>query len=199
MTPSRNDGELVPFEAAHLPIVRPWFDDTEVQRWLGGPDWPEMILRLLTAFQPGEEFRGQVVLLQRAFVLLDSNEIPVALVTGDRYDRRTDYAGEGTDGPVFIDEPGPHRRSIGMAVVVDPNRRREGWGARAVSTFMTHPDLAAAEYVLAGIELENIASRRLFEQLGVSSKSEIPDWEGMLEYSKTVSKHRAERASVTTD
>mgnify|MGYP000261107464 CR=1 FL=1 len=25
------------------------------------------------------------------------------------------------------------------------------------------------------------------------------DWEGMLEYAKTVSKHREERASVTTD
>lgn len=186
MTLTRSDGELVPFEAPHLPTLRPWFDDTKVQRWLGGPDWPEMILRLNASFQPGEEFRGQIVLLQRAFVLLDGNRQPMALVTGDLYDRRTDYAGEGPDGPIFVDEPEARRRTAGLAVVVDPERRREGWGARAVASFIAHPDLTAAECFMAGIEPDNFASRRLFECCGFTLETELPDWEGMLDYRKSV-------------
>jgi len=186
MTLAPNRGTVVLFESAHLPVIRPWFDDAETQRWLGGPDWPETMLRLGVAFQPGEEFRGQIVVLQRSFVLLDSEGRPVALVTGDLYDRRTGYAGEGPGGPRFVDEPGPHRPTAGLAVVVDPARRREGWGARAVEAFIAHPDLAAAESFSAGIEPENTASRHLFERLGFILVSEAPDWEDMLEYGKTV-------------
>lgn len=187
MTPAQSSGNLVLFEAAHLSAIRPWFDDAETQRWLGGPDWPETMLGVGAAFQPGETFRGQVVLLQRSFVLLDGNDRPVALVTGDLYDRRTDYSGEGPDGPIFIDEPGPHCPTAGLAVVVDPGRRHAGWGARAVDAFISHPDLAAAKSFIAGIEPENTASRHLFERLGFTLASETPDWEGMLEYQKTVS------------
>ncbi len=180
-------GTLIPFEAAHLPLVQPWFEDDEVQRSLGGPGWPEMVLRLAADFQPGEEFRGQIVLLKRSFVLLDDDGQPVALVTGDLYDRLTEYAGEGPDGPAFVDEPGPHRRSVAFAVVVDPQRRRQGWGFRAVDAFMAHPDLASADIFLASIEPDNIPSRRLFERLGYTLESDIPDWEDMLDYRKTVS------------
>lgn len=32
--------------SADLPIVAPWFDDKETQRWLGGQDWPAQGLGL---------------------------------------------------------------------------------------------------------------------------------------------------------
>lgn len=129
-------GTLIPFEAAHLPLVQPWFEDDEVQRSLGGPGWPEMVLRLAADFQPGEEFRGQIVLLKRSFVLLDDDGQPVALVTGDLYDRLTEYAGEGPDGPAFVDEPGltgvrSHLRSWSIpndgARVGDSGRLTHSW------------------------------------------------------------------------
>ncbi len=186
-----DQGRLVPFAAAHLPIVRPWFDDPDARRWLGGPDWPEMMLRLTDSFRPGVEFRGQIVLLQRSFVLVDADGQPVALVTGELYDRRTNYAGDGPDGPVFVDEPGHHRPTAGVAVVVDPQRRREGWGARAVAAYMMHPDLAAAECVVVGIEPDNTARRRLFERLGFTVERETPDWEDMLEYRKLIAQSEA--------
>ncbi len=40
---------LRPFTRDQLALVEPWFEDPETQRWLGGPDWPRMILDLSDA------------------------------------------------------------------------------------------------------------------------------------------------------
>lgn len=37
---------LKPLDASDLPIVEPWFDDAETQRWLGGREWPALGFRL---------------------------------------------------------------------------------------------------------------------------------------------------------
>ena len=51
---------LEPFGAEHLPLVQPWFEHPEVNRRLGGPEWPA---RGLTLAEPDdEEFRGMRVL-----------------------------------------------------------------------------------------------------------------------------------------
>jgi hypothetical protein len=51
---------LVPFTRDWLSRIEPWFEHPEVQRWLGGPDWPALVLRLETEFVPGGEFRGAI-------------------------------------------------------------------------------------------------------------------------------------------
>lgn len=177
---------LVQLTSAHLPHVRPWFDDPEVRRWLGGPEWVDAVLDQSAGVQPGETYRGAVVLGRPAFVLLDDEGRPAALIAGEIYDRQTIYAGEGAGGSEFVDAPGPHRRTATLAVVVDPIRRRQGWASRIVTAFMAHPDLATAEVFEVGIEPDNFPSRRLFERLGFVQMTDEPDWEGMLEYLKTV-------------
>ncbi|TXG87493.1 MAG: N-acetyltransferase [Thermomicrobiales bacterium] len=178
--------DVVCFVPDHLPLVSPWYLDPDVQRWLGGPGWPEMVLQAESAFQPGDEFRGRRVLANRNILLLDGAGQPVALAGGELYDRETQYAGTGPDGPRFVDAPGPHKPEAGLVVVVDPQSRRQGWGALAVQRFMSLPDFALAESFIAGIEPENLASRALFERLGFVLEAETPDWEDMLNYRKYV-------------
>lgn len=174
------------FLPADLPAVRPWFNDPNVQRWLGGPDWPEAILRVGAAFRPGDDFRGRIVLAQRTILLLEDERTPVALAGGELYDRETCFAGEGPEGARFIDAPGPHRPEAGLVAVVDPHRQRQGWGSLAIRQCMALPEFAAAVAFIAGIEPDNLASRRLFEYLGFSQESDMPDWEDMLTYRKIV-------------
>jgi hypothetical protein len=40
---------LHPFREADLPIVDPWFDDLDTQRWLGDREWPRRVLSLVDA------------------------------------------------------------------------------------------------------------------------------------------------------
>ena len=47
---------LRPFIRDQLVLVEPWFLDAETNRWLGGPDWPRLMLDL--ADRPLGEFRG---------------------------------------------------------------------------------------------------------------------------------------------
>jgi hypothetical protein len=44
---------------ADLAEVEPWFTDPDTRRYLGGPDWPALMLELRDR-AVGEEFRGPV-------------------------------------------------------------------------------------------------------------------------------------------
>ncbi len=173
---------LVPFTDEWLPVLRPWFEHPEVQKWLGGPDWLGNALRMLTGFVEGEEFRGAAVLARFGFVSLDTDDNPVGYIDGDIYDRETRYVGGGIDGPLFEDASPVHRPVMGIAIVIDPARWREGYGQATIRALLAHPGLAHVPVVKAGIEPENIASRRLVESAGFRPESDEPDWEGILNY-----------------
>nr|WP_221379960.1 GNAT family N-acetyltransferase [Actinoplanes polyasparticus] len=149
---------LVPFTEAFLPVVQVWFTDAEVQRWLGGPDWPARSLRL-RGHGVGEIFRGRRVLRDHTWVALDDHEVPVALTGGDVYD------------------PGPE---LGFAYVVDPARWRQGYGAATLRAMVAHPDVADVAFFTAGIEPENVASARCLAAVGFRPDDPEPDHEGIV-------------------
>ena len=87
---------LRPFAAADLQLVRPWFDDVETRRWLGGPDWPEETLRLCG---PGRD----------AFLAIWQDE-PVGLIDCESYpDRRASFA--------LVTAPQLRGRGLGRAMI----------------------------------------------------------------------------------
>lgn len=173
---------LVPFSPEMLAAVRAWFVDPDVQQWLGGPSWPDVLLSLRQSGTAGHEYRGATVVGAKAFVLLDSCDTPVALVDTECYDRETRFVGHGEDGPVFDDVPGPHRPLAALSVVVDPDRRRQGFGRAAIQAVVAHPDLAMVDRFVAAIEPGNAGSQALFRAAGFWLLDPEPDWEGMLTY-----------------
>ncbi|MCO8271205.1 GNAT family N-acetyltransferase [Actinoplanes sp. TRM 88003] len=151
---------LVPFTEELLPVVQVWFGHAEVQRWLGGPDWPAHGLR--TQGQGiGEIFRGRRVLRVHTWVALDAGREVVALVGGDVY------------------SPGPE---FGFAYVVDPARWRQGYGTAALRAVVAHPALADVVLFSAGIEPENEASARCAAAAGFWPDDPRPDFEGIVHH-----------------
>ncbi|MCY1138446.1 GNAT family N-acetyltransferase [Actinoplanes sp. Pm04-4] len=151
---------LVPFTEELLPAVQVWFEHAEVQRWLGGPDWPAQCLRM-RGQGIGEIFRGRRVLRDHTWVALDVGRRPVALIGGDVYD----------SGP-----------ELGFAYVVDPARWRQGYGTAALLAMMEHPDLADVVVFKAGIEPENVASTRCVTGAGFRPDDPEPDFEGIVHH-----------------
>jgi CTP:molybdopterin cytidylyltransferase MocA/RimJ/RimL family protein N-acetyltransferase len=169
---------LSPFTEHLLPVVQPWFRHPEVDRWLGGPQWPAQALELQNA-GIGEMFRGRRVLRTHSWVVSSSTGDPVALVGGDVYDRWSRYT-ETPDGPaVQAIEPGP---AMGMAYVVDPRRWRQGFGRAALLAAVNAPEVADVVLFAAGIEPANIASTRCAVAAGFTRDPAAPDWEGMTYY-----------------
>ena len=169
---------LVPYTEQWLPAVQPWFTDPEVRRWLGGPDWPERELRLAGSGM-GEMFRGRRVLRIHSWVALDASGAAVAHLGGEVYDRWCRYA-ETPDGPVVSDvEPGP---AMGLAYVVDPGRWRRGFGRAALLAAIAAPEVADVVVFAAGVEPDNVASRRCAESAGFRLDDPEPDWEDIIHY-----------------
>jgi RimJ/RimL family protein N-acetyltransferase len=171
-----NTVSLVPFTAELLPSVQPWFRHPEVDRWLGGPEWPAR------EFEPhdsdiGEMFRGRRVMRSHSWVAVDANKNVVAYIGGEVYDRWCRYE-ETPEGPV-IDavEPGP---AIGLAYVVDPRQWRRGYGTATLRAVMDAPEAADVVLFAAGIEPDNIASARCAASAGLVPDSDVPDWEGIV-------------------
>ncbi|WP_250002657.1 GNAT family N-acetyltransferase [Actinoplanes sp. M2I2] len=148
---------LVPFTAE---LVQVWFTDTEVGRWLGGPDWPARALRL-RGHGIGEIYRGRRVLRDHTWVALDSHGDPVALTGGDVYD------------------PGPE---LGLAYVVDPARWRQGYGTATLLALIEHPAVADVAVFTAGIEPANVASSRCAAAAGFRPDDPEPDFEGIVHH-----------------
>lgn len=168
------DVRLVPFTVDALPLVQPWFRHPEVDRRLGGPEWPARQLRLMTE-KPGGEFRGRRVLRTHTWLALDETDDPVAQIGGDVYDCWTRYLGEGPDGPIIDGrEPGP---AMGLAYVVDPARWRRGYGTAALRAVTASPEVADVRLFVAGIDADNTASSRCARSAGMAPDDPRPDWE----------------------
>jgi RimJ/RimL family protein N-acetyltransferase len=171
---------LRPFRVELLGAVQPWFLHPEVDRWLGGPDWPAR------EFAPpgpgsstGEVFRGRRVLRSHSWVAFDDAGAAVAHIGGEVYDRWCRYD-EGPAGPV-VDavEPGP---AMGLAYVVDPRRWRQGFGTATLRAVMAAPEVADVVLFAAGIEPGNVASARCAVAAGLLPDSLEPDWEDIVHY-----------------
>jgi RimJ/RimL family protein N-acetyltransferase len=160
---------LVPFTGEFLPAVQVWFEDADVRRWLGGPDWPAQVLRL-RGHGLGEEFRGRLVLRDHSWVALDDSGVPVALVGGEVYDRWIGERGV---------EAGP---AMGLAYVVDPRRQRQGYGTAALLALVGAVEVADVVLFAAGIEPENTASVRCAAAAGFRPDDPEPDDEGIVHH-----------------
>jgi RimJ/RimL family protein N-acetyltransferase len=171
---SETTARLVPFEPEHLPAVLPWFDSPEVQRRLGGREWPERELALRTTTWT-EEFRGRRVLRSHTFVLLDDEGRPVAQVGGDVYDRWTTW--DPARERVLACDP---RRTMGAAYVVAPDRWGQGYGRAALRALVDAPQTADVEQFVLGIEPDNAASLRAAAAAGFAHLTTEPDAEDMV-------------------
>jgi RimJ/RimL family protein N-acetyltransferase len=159
---------LTPLTAALACAVEPWFTDPEVIRWLGPPRWIHQALAVLSTPVEDELSHGRRVLGAHGWVALDATGAPVGYVGGDVYDR-------WHHGTVTDDVP-----SMGLAFVIDPARRRQGWGLALLEAVLAHPELTRVAVFFAGIEPGNTASSALAARAGFLPVDEQPDEEGIV-------------------
>ena len=170
--------KLRPFTRDQLPLVEPWFEDPETQRWLGGPDWPRMAVELADA--PLGEFRGAQETGRYRFLAWD-NDMPVGYVDCGTFDRWATWEGGSDGGGVVsvIDEP-----SGSIAYVTDPALRQRGYGVDMILTLMRARELGHVLLLAAGIEPENTASVRCMISAGFHPLDPVSDWEGIVYYAR---------------
>jgi RimJ/RimL family protein N-acetyltransferase len=172
------DVSLRPFSREDLPTVKPWFLDGDTQRFLGGPEWPALMLER-DRWILGEKFRGAVQTgAYRYIAFADGHAF--GYVDCGTFDRCTVCGGEGPRGPVIIETIEVPTGSI--AFVVDPQRRGHGLGRAMIAALLLRAELRDVRLFEAGVEPENLASRRCLEAAGFTPRSEQPDFEGMLYY-----------------
>ena len=170
--------ELRPLISADLPVIAPWFEDPDTRRFLGGPDWPAAMLAH-SERSVGTTFRGAVQTGAYHYLALADGS-PVGYIDCGTFDRCTVYAGEGPGGPIITEAIDAPTGSIAFAT--DPARRAHGLGRAMIAALLDRPELQAVNVFEAGVEPENIASRRCLEAVGFQPLSEEPDFEGMLYY-----------------
>jgi RimJ/RimL family protein N-acetyltransferase len=168
---------LRPFSSTDADRVGHWFDNPEVQRRLGGRSWIHRAASLLDT-EPGEWFRGRMVLRAHAWLALDEDAAPVAYVGGEVYDRWVRYHGEGASGPLLSEED--RRPAMGLAYAVDPTRWGRGHGRGALRAVIAHPDVADVATFSCGIDTDNVASQRCCAAAGFRLVDPEPDHEDML-------------------
>lgn len=169
---------LVAFTQAWLDQVRPWFRHREVDRWLGGPEWPERALRL-QGTGLGEVYRGLRVLRSYSWVALDEAGAAVGLIGGEVYDRWCRYTEACGEPAVDHVEDGP---AMSLAYVVDPGRWRHGYGVAALRAVLGAPEVADVVLFTAGVEDGNAASARCAVRAGFAPDGPEPDWEGIVHH-----------------
>ena len=172
--------QLVNFRMEDVERIEPWFDDPETQDRLGGRDWIRRAPSLLK-LTIGDEFRGRIVTGRRMWLSLDEGYSPVAFVDGEMYDRYAAWDGSDWDNPAVSDVV--ELPSMGFALVVDPARRRRGYGIATIRAVVEHPDVAHVLLFFGSVEADSIASIRCLAKAGFLLRSEEPDFEGMLHYS----------------
>ena len=165
---------LRPFIRDQLVLVEPWFLDAETNRWLGGPDWPRLVLD--RADRPLGEFRGAVE-TGRYRWLAWGEDRPVGYIDCGTYDRWTTWEG-GSRGRGVIETIGVPSGSI--AYLVDPNLRRRGYCTAMIRLLLTLPDLAHIELFAAGVEPDNVGSVRALVNAGFHPLDPNPDFEGVV-------------------
>lgn len=171
---------LVHFTAGDVKRIEPWFDDPETQSRLGGRNW---IRRepLLLGLTVSDEFRGKIVTGRRMWLSLDELGEPVAFVEGEMYDRYAAWDGSDWDHPVVSDVV--EVPSMGLTLVVDPARRRRGWGAATLRAVLEHPGVSHIRLFFGGVEQDNVASIACLTKAGLHLRSPEPDFERLLFYS----------------
>ena len=167
---------LRPFGWDDLPLVQPWFHDTDTQRWLGGPRWPRQMLE--HSQRPLGEYRGaRETGLYRW--LAQIGDLPVGYIDCGTYDRWTTWeGGDGGRGVVgTIDVP-----AAAIGYVVAPQWRRRGYGTAMILELMAMPELVDITLFAAGVEPANTASIRSLDRAGFHPLDPEPDWEGFVYY-----------------
>lgn len=169
---------LRPLTTEDLPAIAGWFEDPDTGRFLGGPEWPAAMLANARR-AVGTDFRGARQTAADHYLAL-AEGTPVGYVDCGTFDRCAVYGGEGPDGPIVLEAIDVVTGAI--AFTVDPARRGEGLATRMLRALIGHPDVAAVELFEAGVEPENVASRRTLKAAGFRLRSEDPDCEQMLYY-----------------
>jgi RimJ/RimL family protein N-acetyltransferase len=169
------DVRLSPFGRRHLPLVEPWFADADTRRWLGGPGWPRLVLDL--ADRPLEEFRGAQETGRYEWLALDRGSV-VGYIDCDTYDRWATWSEEAGVSAVIA------RPAGSISYVVDPARRRQGYGTAMIMAAMEMPELADVELLTAGVEPANAGSVGCLVKAGFRPLDPEPDWEGIVYYAR---------------
>jgi RimJ/RimL family protein N-acetyltransferase len=172
------DINLRPFSREDLPLVEPWFLDPDTSRFLGGPEWPAATLARDDRMV-GTEFRGAVQTGAYRY-LADADGRPFGYVDCGTFDCCTVYGGEGPHGAIIVETIDVPTGAIAFAV--DPAQRRRGLGRAMIAALLARAELRQVALFEAGVEPENVASRRCLEAAGFRLRSERPDIEGMLYY-----------------
>ena len=113
---------LRPLTLADLPLVTPWFEDADTQRYLGGPDWPAVMLDHAQR-STGTVFRGATQLGSYHYLALMVGRA-IGYIDCGIFDRCTVYGGEARDGPIIVTTIEAVTGAIAFAV--DPTQRRRG-------------------------------------------------------------------------
>jgi RimJ/RimL family protein N-acetyltransferase len=170
---------LDPLTVAGAHQVEHWFDDPQVQIWLGDRSWIHRERQLITR-RPGSTFRGATVLRSFGWIGSDHAGTPVAFIGGDVYDRWCRYHGEGPNGPILSDID--NRLAMGLAYLVDPKRRGHGYGQAAIQGVLRHPDAADVQTFNCGVDANNHAGWNCATAAGSTLSNPEPDHEGTLYY-----------------
>jgi RimJ/RimL family protein N-acetyltransferase len=127
----------------------------------------------------GQEFRGAVQTGVYRF-LAHADGAAIGYIDCGTFDRCTVYGGESVEGPIILESLDVPTGSIAFAV--DPARRRHGLGSAMIGALVQRPELRTVSLFEAGVEPENVASRRCLEKAGFRMRSEEPDFERILYY-----------------
>jgi RimJ/RimL family protein N-acetyltransferase len=166
------------FAGADLATVEPWFGDPDTERYLGGPQWPAAMLERVGR-AVGKEFRGAIQTGAYRY-LAEARGRPVGYADCGTFDRYTVWAGERPVRAVITDSVEIATGAI--AFVIAPQLRRQGLGRAVVRALMRRPELRFVELFEAGVDPENVASRRCLEAAGFQLRAADPDAEGMVYY-----------------
>jgi RimJ/RimL family protein N-acetyltransferase len=71
-------------------------------------------------------------------------------------------------------------KSASVALLIDPARRRQGYGTHIMRAVLARPEVARLARVEAGIEVDNLAGRRCAEAAGFVLLHPEPDGDGFL-------------------
>jgi RimJ/RimL family protein N-acetyltransferase len=163
-------------ERHELALVEPWFRDPDTNRWLGDSNWPAMMLDLQQ--RPLGEFRGMQELARHLWLAWHDGA-PVGYVNCGVHDRWTTWEG-GPEGRGVVATIQLVSGAVGY--VVDPARRRHGFGVAMLRSLIEREELAHVQLFAAGIEPDNTASVRYAERAGYRPLDPAPDFEGIVHY-----------------
>jgi RimJ/RimL family protein N-acetyltransferase len=169
---------LRPLTSAELPLITPWFEDPDASRFLGDPEWPAQMLAL-AGRSTGTMFRGARQIGTHHYLAL-ADGTSAGYIDCGTFDRCIVYGGEGPDGPIILETIDAVTGAI--AFVIAPELRGRGLGRAMIAALVAQSELRHVELFEAGVDPQNIASRRCLEAAGFELGSERPDVEGMLYY-----------------